>query len=151
MAAAAAVVVAAVAAAAAVVVAAVAAATEAAATASMAAKMEEVVLVMTTLRKLENQAHVVSKCRAEVRGRAFESLMAHQVDIEEEVGGRKQPPAELPESVSSAGGCEGDAPSGDAPETRTRRRASQSPPSFASWTMDFCDPSSAAAAAVDMA
>ena len=92
------------AAAAAVVVAAVAAATEAAATASMAAKMEEVVLVMTTLRKLENQAHVVSKCRAEVRGRAFESLMAHKVvGIEEEVGGRKEPPAELPESVSSAG------------------------------------------------
>ena len=47
---------------------------------------------------------MVSKCRAEVRGRAFESLMAHKVvGIEEEVGGRKEPPAELPESVSSAG------------------------------------------------
>ena len=32
--------------------------------------------------------------------------MAHKVDIEEEVGGRKEPPAELPEPEGSAGGCE---------------------------------------------
>ena len=49
---------------------------------------------------------LVSMCRGKVRGRAFEALAAHPVDLEEVVRGRKEPPAERPEPGCSAGGCE---------------------------------------------
>ena len=59
--------------------------------------------VVATLRELEHQAHMVSECRAEVRGRAFEALIAHHSLIEDVVhhlDRRKEPPAELPGSRS---------------------------------------------------
>ena len=59
--------------------------------------------------------------RAAVRVRAFEALIAHSVDLEEVVGLRKEPPAELPEPGRSAGGCE--QPGWSSAETQKECRA----------------------------
>ena len=56
-----------------------------------------------------------------MRVRAFEALIAHSVDLEEVVGVRKEPPAELPEPGRSAGGCE--QPGWSSAETQKECRA----------------------------
>ena len=90
------------------VAAAVAAATAAAVmtAAVTAAVLMVVVMVVPPCVSSRLRPVLVSMSRAEVGGRAFEALAAHQIDHEEEVGGRKEPPAEFLEPRRSAGGCE---------------------------------------------